>query len=602
MRVAAALLEALGPQLLSRLPLAVQKPSYDRTALAPGMAHLGVGAFHRCHQAEYTDDLLSHRLDSWGVIGVNIRPPRLAGTLGSQGGLYTRLIRQDNQVEPRVIGSIVRVVDSQDGAAPALEVLASAGIELVTMTVTEKGYCHIPSNGALDLDHPDIVHDLANPTMPRSVPGILARALELRMASHGRPVTLLSCDNIPANGVILENVVRALASRRNNGLADWIAANVAFPSAMVDRIAPATTPADIELVAQRFGYHDAAVVVGEPFRQWVIEQKFAGRVPRWDLVGASFVGDVTPFEHLKMRVLNGAQTTLATLGVLAGLEHTFDAIADPLLADFVRRMLVEETLPTLMPVPGVEPLAYVEQSLGRLRNTAIRHRNHQIATDGSQKIVQRLLNPIRDRLAKDESIALLSVPVAGWMAYLIQASARFGKRWPVSDPYAGKVADIADATGHDPEALAAGILAIDTIFDPGLAANCEFRRAVTSALDRLLSNDPMAAVRHSLEQGGRVVGQFEAGREASQLIDPKPITNENILMALGIVLVEIRATDDLSKARMLADSFHNAPAMIASGASPQDTWASVLGTARRLDMERYVVWLLRHVQARQISN
>ncbi|MER8376398.1 mannitol dehydrogenase family protein [Mesorhizobium sp. M1406] len=493
-------LETLSPALLERLPAAVQTPSYDRTVLAPGMAHLGVGAFHRCHQAEYTDDLLSIRFDRWGVIGINIRPPGLADTLGRQGGLYTRLIRDNSLIEARVIGSIVGVVDSQASAAPALHVLSSRDIDLVTLTVTEKGYCHIPSSGELDSRHPDIVHDLANPATPRSVPGLLARALELRRATHGRPLTLLSCDNIPANGIILANVVRAFAERRGNGLAEWIEANAAFPSAMVDRIAPAVTQDDVDSVEQWFGYRDAAVAVGEPFRQWVIEHKFAGRVPRWDLVGASFVDDVTPFEHLKMRVLNGAQTTLATLGVLAGLEHTSDAMADPLLAAFVRRMLVEETLPTLGTVPGIEPLAYVEQSLGRLRNTAIRHRNHQIATDGSQKIVQRLLNPIRDRLSQGESIGLLSVPVAGWMAYLIQASARFGRRWPVSDPFAGKVAAIADATGDDAQALAAGILAIDTIFDPGLAANDIFRRAVTSALGELLSDDPMAAVRHSLEQ------------------------------------------------------------------------------------------------------
>jgi fructuronate reductase len=487
--------EMLGPELISRLPAAVQKPSYDRAALTPGMAHIGVGAFHRCHQAEYTDDLLSSHFDRWGVVGINIRAPHLSETLGRQDGLYTRLIRQDSRVEARVIGSIVRVVDSQDSAAPALDVLASADIDMVTMTVTEKGYRHVPSSGALDVGHPDIVHDLANPLEPRSVPGILARALELRMTSHGRPVTLLSCDNIPTNGVILANVVQAIAGRRGNGLADWIAANVAFPSAMVDRIAPAPSQADIETVEQLFGYRDAAVVVGEPFRQWVIEQKFAGRVPRWDRVGATFVDDVTPFEHLKMRVLNGAQTTLATLGVLCGLEHTSDAIADPLLATFTRRMLLEETLPTLMPVPGVAPLVYVEQSLGRLRNTAIRHRNHQIATDGSQKIVQRLLNPIRERLRRGDSIALLSVPVAGWMAYLIRSSARFGRRWPVSDPYGDRIAGIADAVGADTKALAAAILAIDTIFDPELAANHDFRRAITSALDGLLCDDPMAFVR-----------------------------------------------------------------------------------------------------------
>ncbi|MER9299360.1 mannitol dehydrogenase family protein [Mesorhizobium sp. M0621] len=492
--------ETLSPALLERLPAAVQAPAYDRTALAPGMAHLGVGAFHRCHQAEYTDDLLSIQFDRWGVIGINIRPPSLADTLGRQSGLYTRLIRDNSHIEARVIGSIIRVVDSQASAAPALDVLSAPDIDLVTMTVTEKGYCHIPSSGELDLDHPDIVHDLANPQTPRSVPGILAKALELRRATHARPLTLLSCDNIPTNGVILANVVRTFAERRGNDIAQWIEANAAFPSAMVDRIAPAVMQDDLDSVEQRFGYRDAAVAVGEPFRQWVIEQRFAGRMPRWDLVGASFVDDVMPFEHLKMRVLNGAQTTLATLGVLAGFEHTSDAIADPLLAAFIRRMLVEETLPTLTPVPGMEPLAYVEQSLGRLRNTAIRHRNHQIATDGSQKIVQRLLNPIRDRLSQGASIDLLSVPVAGWMAYLTQASARFGKRWPVSDPYAGQVAAIADTTGDDAQALASGILAIDTIFDPSLAANETFRRAVTSALGGLLSDNPMATVRRNLKQ------------------------------------------------------------------------------------------------------
>ncbi|UCI09063.1 mannitol dehydrogenase family protein [Mesorhizobium sp. B1-1-8] len=488
--------ENLGPALLDRLPAELRKPTYDRAALQPGIAHIGVGAFHRCHQAEYTDDLLAKNFDRWGVVGINIRPPRLTETLDSQRCLYTRLIRQNDEVEARIIGSIVRVVDSQDSAEPALDVLASPEIEMVTLTVTEKGYCHIPASGALDLDHSDIVHDLANPEAPRSVPGILARALELRMASHGRPMTLLSCDNIPANGVILANVVRAIAERRGSGLADWIAANVAFPSGMVDRIAPATTAADLETVEKRFGYRDSAVVVGEQFRQWVIEKKFAGRVPRWDLVGASFVEDVTPFEHLKMRVLNAAQTTLCYLGVLGGFEHTFEAIADPLLATFVRRMLMEETLPTLMPVPGISPSAYVEQSLARLTNTAIHHRNHQIATDGSQKIVQRLLNPIRDRLAKGGSIALLSVPVAGWMAYLVKASSRFGNCWQVSDPFAARIAAIADATGADSKALAEAILATEAIFDPELAANAMFRAHVIAALDGLLSRDPMAFVRH----------------------------------------------------------------------------------------------------------
>lgn len=487
--------EMLSPSLLDRLPDTVQRPGYDRTALAVGTAHIGVGAFHRCHQAEYTDDLLSHRFERWGVVGINVRIPKLADTLGRQAGLYTRLIREDGRVEARVIGSILSVVDSQASPAPALDALASPDVDVITLTVTEKGYCHRPASGELDWELPDILHDLANPEAPRSLPGLIARALELRMLSHGRPVTVMSCDNIPANGTILGNVVQSIAERRGRGLLQWIADNAAFPSTMVDRIAPATSPADIDTVEQSFGYRDHAVVVGEPFRQWVIESRFASRVPQWDLVGAAFVDDVAPFEHLKMRVLNAAQSTLAYLGVLAGHEHTSDAIADPLLASFVRRMLIEESLPTLLPVPGVSPESYVDQSLGRLRITAIRHRNHQIATDGSQKIVQRLLNPIRERLRRGESIALLSVPVAAWIAYLVRSSSRFGRTWPVDDPYGERIAAIAERIGFDAMALAGEILAIDTIFDRELAAAGAFREAIIEGLEGLLSNQPLAYVR-----------------------------------------------------------------------------------------------------------
>ena len=485
----------LGPSLLARLPEAVRRPAYDRSALSAGIAHIGVGAFHRCHQAEYTDDLLQQRFDRWGIVGVNIRPPTLTDTIGRQGGLYTRLLRSGSAVDARVIGSIVSVVDSQDSPSPALDVLASPEIDLVTLTVTEKGYCHRPSTGELDFDAPDIAHDLANPEAPRSLPGLIVRALEQRRATHGQPLTVMSCDNIPSNGAILSRVVGALAERRDNRLAEWIAANAAFPSTMVDRIVPATSQADHDTVEQSLGFRDEAVVAGEPFRQWVIETRFAGRFPRWDLVGASFVEDVAPFELLKMRVLNAAQSTLAPLGVLARLDYTCDDMADPVLSGFVRRMLLEESVPTLPPVPGIAPERYVEQSLDRLRNTAIRHRNHQIATDGSQKIVQRLLNPIRERLARGEGAALLAVPVAAWIAYVAFSSERLGRRWLVADPFADQIAAIATRIGGDAPALAAAILSIDAIFDGELAASIPFRTAVAEGLRAFLSDDPRAYVR-----------------------------------------------------------------------------------------------------------
>ncbi|MCP4380762.1 MAG: mannitol dehydrogenase family protein, partial [Hyphomicrobiales bacterium] len=310
--------------MLSALPASVRTPGYDRSDLKIGMAHVGVGAFHRCHQAEYTDDLLGERFDRWGVVGINIRDPRLGETIGRQDGLYTRLLRDNDTVDARVIGCMLDTVDSQAAAEPALRVLAAPEIELVTLTVTEKGYCHKPASGLLDRSHPDIVHDLANPDDPRSLPGLVVCALERRMQSHARPITVVSCDNIPSNGAILENVVRALAEKRGTGLSDWITANAAFPSTMVDRIVPATTEGDRQTIVDGFGYRDLAPVVGEPFRQWVIENRFAGRAPAWDLAGATLADDVAPFELLKMRVLNAAQTALCYLGLLAGHEHTCD--------------------------------------------------------------------------------------------------------------------------------------------------------------------------------------------------------------------------------------------------------------------------------------
>ncbi len=493
----------LGPELLGRLPQGVARPAYDRASVTAGIAHIGVGAFHRTHQAEYTDDLLATGVRDFGLVGINIRPPVLAETLGAQSGLYTRLIREDQRVEARVIGSILSVVDSQASPLPALAVLAAPEIAVISMTVTEKGYCHVPATGALDPTRPEILHDIAHPEAPVSLPGLVLRSLELRMQTHGRPVTLVSCDNIPSNGAILGAVVAELAARRGGGLAKWIAANVAFPGTMVDRIAPATTDVDLAFVETAFGYRDRAVVVGEPFRQWVIENRFAGRFPAFDRVGATVVEDVTAFEHLKMRVLNGAQTALCYLGVLAGHEHTFDDMADPLLERFVRRMLTEETLPTLAPVSGVDPLDYVEASLARLRNTAIRHRNHQIATDGSQKIVQRLLNPIRDRLAAGASFDLLAVALAGWMAYLVRASDRFGRAWTVDDPYAGRIAAIADRIGADARGLVDGILALDAIFAPELARSDRLRAALAWHLHAFIGPDPIGHLARVVDGGAK---------------------------------------------------------------------------------------------------
>lgn len=453
-------MERLSQATLSKLSPSIRQPAYDRTKLEIGMAHLGVGAFHRCHQAEFTDDMLERHFGPWGVVGINLRPPSLIDSLGPQDGLYTRTLRVGDAAELRVIGCIKEVIDAERDTEAAIAALARPTISVVTMTITEKGYCHIPSTGEIDWSHPDIVADLRGDAPPRSAPGLIAAALTRRTA----PITLISCDNIPANGKILETVVRAFASRSSPDLLPWIDRNVRFPSTMVDRIVPATMQQDLDFAASTVVFLDRGAVVGEPFRQWVIEDSFTGHRPPWDLAGAEFVADVHAHELIKMRLLNAAQSAFSYFGAIKGLEYTYQSARDPQMAGIVRRMLVEESSSTVPLVPGMEPGPYIEQVFERVSNPAIRHTNHQVATDGSQKIVQRLLNPIRDRIAAGQSYDTLTLAVAAWMAYLLAAAPAFGSRWTASDPWASRVAEIGEANAHDIDAIVAAIVGLTPIF------------------------------------------------------------------------------------------------------------------------------------------
>jgi fructuronate reductase len=476
---------------LATLPRQVRRPAYDRAGLGIGMAHLGVGAFHRAHQAEFTDDMLEARFGDWGVVGINLRAPRLEPMLGPQDGLFTRTLQEDG-AEPRTraIGCLKTVLDAEADLECSLAALADPRVVVVTMTVTEKGYCHVPATGLPDSAHPDLLHDLAHPQAPRSLPGLLLAALERRRAEKAGPLTLISCDNIPSNGVVLGSAVRALAEQRSADLAAWIADNAAFPSTMVDRIVPATTERDRAAIADALGLDDQGCVVGEPFRQWVIEDRFAGPRPPWDLAGAEFCRDVSGHELIKMRVLNGAQSSFCTLGALIGLDYTFEDARHPVLSRLVRQMLEEETATTLPAVPGMEAAAYIDLSLRRLRNSAIRHTNHQIATDGSQKIVQRLLNPMRDRIRQGRSFDRLACAVAGFIAYLAKASQKLGAPWVPSDPFAQAIRAIADETGPAAAELVRKVLAIEAIFGRDLPQTPGVAAAVTRHVEGLLSPDP----------------------------------------------------------------------------------------------------------------
>lgn len=486
---------------LEALPASVRRPGYDRAALKLGHAHIGVGAFHRCHQAEYVEDMLEARFGPWGLIGINLHPPRIAETLAAQDRYYTRTLRQDSRSETRLIGCHLGIVDVTDAssAMAAIEALAAREIQVITMTVTEKGYCLTPSSGELDRANADLQADLAGGELPRTVLGLLTLALEKRRQMGAGPVTLLSCDNIPANGKRLRAALLSFAEQRNPSLVAWIEAHVAFPCAMVDRIVPATTAPDLDSLEAAVGLRDEAAVFGEPFRQWVIEDRFAGATPPWDLAGAQFVADAEPYEHIKMRILNSAQSTLSHWGALAGLEFSWQAAADPTLSALVERMLVTETASTLPGVEGMEIGCYIATSLARIRNTSIRHRCHQIGTDGSQKIVQRVTAPLRARRSRNLAATGLEGALAGWIAYVAAGAKRYGARWTASDPFAAEIIARADSSG-DFVALARSVLAIRAIFGDDLVGD-ELVGRLGGHLAGLLGPDPRGYLKQALSDG-----------------------------------------------------------------------------------------------------
>lgn len=464
---------------------------YDRAAVTPGIVHLGIGAFHRAHMAVYVDDLLS-RDPRWGIVGASLRRPDTRDALAPQDFLYTVAIRGATGTTNRVIGSILDILDANTQRSDLLAMLADPRIRIVSLTVTEKGYCHDPATGRLDPNHPDIVHDLANPESPVSAPGLIVRAIELRRAANVAPLTVMSCDNLPANGKTTRRIVTGFAALRSADLAAYIDEHVAFPSTMVDRIVPATTDADRESVRAATGLDDAWPIMTEPFTQWVIEDNFASGRPAFELAGAQLVEDVEPFELMKLRMLNGSHSTMAYLGYLSGYQYVNEAIADPAIRTLIHDLMTQEAMPTL-PMDKTELGRYRDQLLARFANPALRHRTWQIAMDGSQKLPQRLLGTISDRLAAGQSITRLALGVAAWMRYVTGIDEQ-GNAIEVKDPLASRCRAIADAAGRDPTKLADGLMSISEIFGTKLPADERFREIVTTHLASLFANGARATV------------------------------------------------------------------------------------------------------------
>jgi fructuronate reductase len=472
----------LSAATLKSPPAGLAVPAYDRTRVTPGIVHLGIGAFHRAHMAVYLDELLAGHPD-WGVVGASLRRPDTKDALAPQDFLYTLAVRDASGTSCRVIGSILDVMDANTQLADLIALMGDPTIRIVSLTVTEKGYCHDPATGELDPSHPDIVHDLENPAAPVSAPGIIVAALEKRRQAGVAPFAVMSCDNLPSNGKTCGRIVTRFAELRAPDLGAWVRNSVAFPSTMVDRIVPATTDAEREWVREITGIEDAWPIITEPFTQWVIEDHFPAGRPPFERVAAQLVEDVEPFERMKLRMLNGSHSTLAYLGYLAGHQYVAEAIGDPPFRNLIHSLMTDEVMLTL-PMPRAELERYRDDLLARFANPALKHRTWQIAMDGSQKLPQRLLGTIRDRLAAGQGITRLALGVAGWMRYVTGIDEE-GRAIDVKDPLAPRLSAIADASGRDAERLATGLLAMAEVFGTDLPQNEVFREAVTKHLASL---------------------------------------------------------------------------------------------------------------------
>ena len=468
-------------------------PTYDRSKLVSRIVHLGFGAFHRAHQAVYADILAAEHGSDWGYTEVNlIGGEQQIADLNHQDNLYTVAEMSADAWTARVVGVVKEALHAQvDGLETVLAKMCEPQVAIVSLTITEKGYCHSPATGQLMLDHPFIAADLQNPHQPKSAPGVVVEALARRKAAGLPAFSVMSCDNMPENGHVMRNVVCAYARAVDAGLADWIESHVTFPSTMVDRIVPAVTPETLDKIEQLTGVRDPAGVACEPFRQWVIEDNFVAGRPAWEKAGAELVSDVIPFEEMKLRMLNGSHSFLAYLGYLAGYQHINDCMGDENYRRAAHDLMLKEQAPTLK-VQNVDLARYADLLIARYTNPALRHRTWQIAMDGSQKLPQRMLDSVRWHLADNSRFTLLALGVAGWMRYVGGVDEQ-GNAIEVCDPLL-PVIQAAVAQSEEGESRVKALLAIEAIFGKDLPLNGQFVDQVINAYLSLLSKGAKATV------------------------------------------------------------------------------------------------------------
>ncbi|MDO5613076.1 MAG: mannitol dehydrogenase family protein [Paracoccus sp. (in: a-proteobacteria)] len=470
-------------------------PGYDPAVHGRGIVHLGIGAFHRAHQAVMTDDALAAQGGDWRITGVSLRSKDVAQAMNPQHGLYTLIERGAAGTSARVVAAIQDVIAADPAAT--LIAMVDPKVRIVTLTVTEKGYGIDRSTQDADPHHPAVAGDLADPAHPSGVLGLLTRALQLRREAGTSPFTVLCCDNLPENGTLLRNGVTGFARQIDPALAEWIAANVAFPSSMVDRITPAATPETLAEAQHQTGCTDLAAVETEPFLQWVIEDHFPTGRPAWEAAGALFVTDVAPYERMKLTMLNGSHSMLAYAGFLSGCKYVRDVMANPELETLVARhhMAAAQTLP---PLPDIDLTAYAKALQDRFRNPAIAHETFQIAMDGTEKLPQRIFQPALVALEQGQDLRPFAFAAAAWMRYTMGETDE-GQPYALRDPREAEIRAALSPLPSEGAAISQALLSLPGFVPEPLRDATEWRRLTAEILSVMISHGMAEAIHREVQ-------------------------------------------------------------------------------------------------------
>ena len=489
--------ERLCEAMLSRVPADVKKPAYNRSALSAGVVHVGLGAFHRAHQAPVFEKLIEQGDMSWGVAGASLRSAAIGDTLAAQDGLFSLFIEEDERRSASIIGTTLEVIVARKDPNRLIEAIASPTTQIVTITITEKGYKLDPSSGQLMDEDCDVKADLASLGRPATIAGYLAAGLRLRRDRAMSPITIASCDNMTDNGRKLSRAVVRVARGHDERLGDWIEQHCSFPNSMVDRIVPATTENDIAGAAAMLGVLDLATVRTEPFFQWVIEDRLIGAARELGRTDIEITSDLAPWERAKLRLLNGAHSAMAYLGGLAGV-HTVDAFVAHQWGERFITLLWDEMEPTLAPPPELSLIEYRAALMRRFSNRALCHQLRQIAIDGSQKLPQRLLAPASELIARGKKPDAAALAIAAWMHWQSGRNDQ-DRRFTVDDPLASTTARLVAGATNTREYVRA-LMSLTSIFPAALGSDAGFAELIENHLRNLQRSGARATVEQFVRQ------------------------------------------------------------------------------------------------------